>query len=520
VQLFTPEEKMNDKCRAFLSFFAMLGTLFAFGGGIAWAAGPWFVSPAGNDSYACLSPATACQTISAAIGKASSGDKINVAAGTYTEAGQIVINKNLSIVGATPTSVVIMTDSDTGTTADSKGWFLVNAGMTFNLAKVTLDGSGHKIYQAIRYNGSGSIDNVRFANIAFEPGGPQYNGAGVRIGSSGNVDVTNSTFSNMGRVGVLAEGGTGTFSGNVYTGKGAGDWLDYAYDIEYGSNVTLTNNQISHNRGVDSSDGSTSAAISVWDDAATQVTMNGNTLTDNTAGIGIAIASGASDPVVTVCSGNVFSNGDVGVDIQNAGATGSPTVTIAGSTISGNITGINVLVGMSVSNMSVHTSSIFGNTSFGVNNAGTGVLDATNNWWGSATGPNPPGSGDAVSGNVTVSPWAASPNYSVTYNGNGSTGGSVPTDCSGHVAGNTITVPGNPGSLVRPGYTFAGWNTAADGSGTSYAAGATFAMGSGNVTLYAVWTSPVLVPTLSAWAQILLALLLLGFGAMRRAHRR
>ena len=55
-------------------------------------------------------------------------------------------------------------------------------------------------------------------------------------------------------------------------------------------------------------------------------------------------------------------------------------------------------------------------------------------------------------------------------------------------AGATVTVLGNTGTLVKTGYTFAGWNTAANGSGTSYIAGNTFTMGSSNVTLYAQWT--------------------------------
>ena len=78
--------------------------------------------------------------------------------------------------------------------------------------------------------------------------------------------------------------------------------------------------------------------------------------------------------------------------------------------------------------------------------------------------------------------------YTVTYNGNGNTGGSVPTDNT-HYATNgtgTVTVRGNTGNLVRTGYTFTGWNTAADGSGTDYAANATFTIYE-NVTLYAQW---------------------------------
>lgn len=84
-------------------------------------------------------------------------------------------------------------------------------------------------------------------------------------------------------------------------------------------------------------------------------------------------------------------------------------------------------------------------------------------------------------------------NYTVTYDGNGKTGGTVPTDASSPYApSSTVTVLGNTGSLVRTGCTFSGWNTAADGSGTTYPAD-----GSGsftitaNTTLYAKWAATV-----------------------------
>ncbi len=83
---------------------------------------------------------------------------------------------------------------------------------------------------------------------------------------------------------------------------------------------------------------------------------------------------------------------------------------------------------------------------------------------------------------VTVNPI-----YTVTYDGNGNTGGSAPSDGSSpYVTGSTVSVLGNTGSLLRTGYTFSGWNTAANGSGTSYAAGATFTIAA-NTTLFAKW---------------------------------
>ena len=94
------------------------------------------------------------------------------------------------------------------------------------------------------------------------------------------------------------------------------------------------------------------------------------------------------------------------------------------------------------------------------------------------------------SGNVTLyAQWTADPTYAVTYNGNTNTGGTPPVDANNYLSGSTVAVLGNTGGLVKTGNTFIGWNTQANGGGTAYASGVTFAMGSANVTLYAQWTA-------------------------------
>ncbi|MGI6605876.1 MAG: S-layer homology domain-containing protein [Peptococcia bacterium] len=77
--------------------------------------------------------------------------------------------------------------------------------------------------------------------------------------------------------------------------------------------------------------------------------------------------------------------------------------------------------------------------------------------------------------------------YCVTYDGNGSTSGSVPTDGNAYQGGDTVTLSENVGALSKTNYIFAGWQTAQDGSGTTYEAGDTFELGEANVTLYARW---------------------------------
>ncbi len=95
--------------------------------------------------------------------------------------------------------------------------------------------------------------------------------------------------------------------------------------------------------------------------------------------------------------------------------------------------------------------------------------------------------GAPASANVVIQD-NQTPKYTVTYDGNGNTGGSVPTDSNSYLQGAPVTVKGNTGSLVRTAYAFTGWNTQAGGGGTTYTVGATFPMGTSNVTLYAVWT--------------------------------
>jgi hypothetical protein len=87
------------------------------------------------------------------------------------------------------------------------------------------------------------------------------------------------------------------------------------------------------------------------------------------------------------------------------------------------------------------------------------------------------------------------PTYSVIYNGNTNTGGISPVDGSSpYTDGSTVTVLGNAGPpiLANSGFTFGGWNTASNGSGTQYSQGNTFTINADTI-LYAQWT-PLPIP--------------------------
>ncbi len=92
-----------------------------------------------------------------------------------------------------------------------------------------------------------------------------------------------------------------------------------------------------------------------------------------------------------------------------------------------------------------------------------------------------------LNSNITLyAIWSLIPTYTISFNGNGSTSGAVPTDNTAYRSGQTVTAPG-VGSLLRTHYHFTGWNTAANGSGTSYSSGSQITIGSSNLILYAIW---------------------------------
>jgi uncharacterized repeat protein (TIGR02543 family) len=83
--------------------------------------------------------------------------------------------------------------------------------------------------------------------------------------------------------------------------------------------------------------------------------------------------------------------------------------------------------------------------------------------------------------------WTAG--YTATFNSNSATSGTVPASQSYTVGGDTLTISANTGNLLRTGYTFAGWATTANGTGTTYTEGQTGVTLSAGITLYAKWTA-------------------------------
>jgi len=281
-------------------------------------------------------------TIKAALEDAPANGTVRLQPGTHAnDTEQIVAADNVTLVGSGVDTTTIAAQFSTGTGSDSRGWFLAENGVEFNVRNVTFDATGQNVWQAIRHKGSGSINNVAFRNIGYNPSS-SYQGTAVAAFGTGATNVTNSTFENIGRIGVLYFGAgvsDSRFVGNTYTGKGDGNWLDYAADISAGADVRVVNNTITDNRGVALSDGSGSAGLLVttFFASGTSARINTNTLQGNSTGV--AVGFNDSDTSSVTARNNIIDGNDVGAYSTSTladfrqnywGSNSGPTDTVSG----------------------------------------------------------------------------------------------------------------------------------------------------------------------------------------------
>jgi uncharacterized repeat protein (TIGR02543 family) len=121
----------------------------------------------------------------------------------------------------------------------------------------------------------------------------------------------------------------------------------------------------------------------------------------------------------------------------------------------------------------------------------SGYTDATGKWaregaavtlyvqWTAETNPDGGGGGGGGGGSDTTT------YYTITYNANGGAGGRLVSGISYY--GKHTVLTQTAADVRHGGYTFDGWNTRANGRGTSYTPGDSITV-TGTITLYAQWT--------------------------------
>ena len=123
-------------------------------------------------------------------------------------------------------------------------------------------------------------------------------------------------------------------------------------------------------------------------------------------------------------------------------------------------------------------------------------------WTGDVSSTSNPYSGVMPNKNITLKANSREYQYKVHFDGNGATGGTMEDMTDLNYSG-TYSLTGN--AFSRTDYKFTGWNTAADGSGISYADKASFSKlcdkDGGTVTFYAQWKPKTAPYTVKHWKQ-------------------
>lgn len=380
------------------------------------AAGPWYVATTGNDANDCLSVGTACLTIQAAVTKASSGDTINIADGTYVE--NLTIDKALTLDGQsragtiidagvnTSVYVVVVTADDVTlqdlhlwvrpAVAQQRGLLIPNGSTVSNLTLDNVNITGAVNRYAIHVAGVAldlSVIDCFFSN----------NANGIVVADDGLIDgltLTGSAFDHgpdttTGETGLYVSNDSelgddqgilrnATISGNTFTGLSPSLHPGNGIYIEEAQTVLIENNTFTGNRrGIQIYKAHSPARV------LSDVTIRGNNFVDQT-NAGILIRNYTSVNVVSI-EDNTFTDNLRGIAVHGAG-TGWNTVHASNNIFTGNGTGVEV--------------EVFNDPPIDDTLGGT-PFDATQNWWGNTTGPSGsgPGTGDTVSVNITFDPW-------------------------------------------------------------------------------------------------------------------
>lgn len=381
-------------------------------------------------------------SIQNAVTNANSGETIKVLSGTYTES--VTITKPITIIGKPDSSV-----RGPGTDApvldgkrESKNAFELKQGVS----NVRIAGF------EIRNYGNISVENVTRQNARGE-GIAAYNASTSQVtiqdnyihsvGWSGivfsgkgyrphdNLTISRNKVENTAFYGIEAGGihdsqivnnsviaGTNTadtiwfIDGNNSDG-GIAIWANSRKRSIITQNVTIQNNSISgpfDQAGIEHliNDFQTQGSPAGVSATSQNITISNNELNGiDSTGIAHLTVGTNTDATGVVISNNTVRDGGIGIEIDTDQTSTALPATFEQNMIESNVHGIVVEKNIDPSSISIFHNSILNNIETGVHHKGIGSLDIAYNYWGAVDGPSGDfsGSGNAVSGNLTVAPY-------------------------------------------------------------------------------------------------------------------
>jgi uncharacterized repeat protein (TIGR01451 family) len=287
------------------------------------AAGPWYVAPGGDDVLNdCLGAGSPCATINGAIGKASAGDTIYVAVGTYTstENEVVLIDKDITLSGGWDASFGVQDGTSTVDGEESRRGIVVNNGVTAVIGRFTVQNGASTNRGGGIYNNGGTLtlDNSTVTGNAVNRSVIQVFGGGIY--SSSTLTMTSCTVSGNATTysggGIYHRDGTLTMSNCTIYDNTARD----GGGINNGGTLILNNSTVSGNRADQLGGGIASGGT---------LTLHSSTVGDNRADIGGGIYAGGGSATVqnTILAGNLGDGPDC------SGALGSLGYNLIGDTL-------------------------------------------------------------------------------------------------------------------------------------------------------------------------------------------
>jgi hypothetical protein len=317
----------------------------------------YFVSPDGSDGNSCLDWDVACETIAGAISKSSSGDSIQIAAGTYVGEADpwraVLVNHDLTIIGDGADSTIIDGGGTrTGimvtnnTTVRIVGVTVQNGGGTVPGNGIAVRGDSHLtlVNSVVRDSTDCGIEVVLDTSLTLE-NVDILNNTGPGICNAGVVDITGGSINNNGGSGVVsvvdltvtgAEAADNVISG-FYINGGTADLANVTI-LRNGLGRTFENGLFIRDATVNIRDSRVSDneyGIRVYGPTAS-LTLDNVTI-EGSHGIGLTIEDGRAilTHALVRDNGALFANTSIagGIDIQNG------TVEITDSQVSRNHNG-------------------------------------------------------------------------------------------------------------------------------------------------------------------------------------
>ncbi len=344
-------------------------------------------------------------SIQPAINNAVAGDIISVSIGTYNEDLTIPAGKdNLILTGGNKTTTVIKGVANVPVAS----WPLAAPNIEILSDGVKIYGFTiqRPDYVAGKYT-SGVVIGAKNVEI-------YNNNFIVNSGGGANSDEVSQAIQTYATASIPAADASGlNIHDNFFNSTGAGDWgyegiylnPDAATGAIFIENNTLKGKVL---RAITSERSKTSI---IGNTIETDLAPSDLSTAGAYQGINVRVLSAAPQSDVTI-DNNIVMGSASGQGFYQGIRIGQAGQTLTNFNISGNVVQYNAngILVKSASGVTLRNNEIKDNSIYGIKNEDSSVLDATNNWWGSNTGPfhptlNPTGLGNNVSDNVMFIPW-------------------------------------------------------------------------------------------------------------------